>query len=235
MNRTQLDLFRWGGKLVGLSLLAGVLAPKAAFAGEPAGFEYAFTVGDNSGAFETDSDFNIGGTLSVPVFGSDPLFGQVLMGEILLGYSETKDEGTFSAPNVTVLGLPAEPDPATEFTLTTFQVGAGIKYKFTFLPEMGFLQIQPYLSAGAAFHVFLARTDGGNGDRAGGIAPISPELDERGVPAGQGNVLVGAMYGVGVDFVLFKNLLIGVDARQNAISDKGADYSTIVAKVGFRF
>lgn len=224
----------WVARLFALSMVVGFI-PSNAMAGDPAGFEYAFTAGQNSGAFETDSDFNIGGTLSVPVFGADPLFGQVLMGEILLGYSETHDDGTFNAPIVTVLGVPAEPTPATKFTLTTFQVGAGVKYKFTFLPTMGFLQIQPYLSAGAAFNVFLSRTDGDNGDRAGGIAPISPELDDRGVPVGQGNVLVGGTYGAGVDFVLFKNVLIGIDARKTAISDKGADFTTVAAKVGFRF
>lgn len=217
-----------------LALLAGGVAPQVQ-ANEPAGFEYAFTVGENSGAFDTGSDVNVGGTLSVPIFGADPLFGQVLMGEILLGYSETEDHGTFQAPQVTALGLRAKPDPATTFTLTTFQVGAGVKYKFTFLPDLGFLQIQPYVSAGAAFHVFLSRTDGDDGERAGGIAPISPELHARGVPVGQGNVLIGGMYGLGVDFVLLKNLLIGVDARWNEISDRGADYATVVAKVGFRF
>lgn len=230
-NKSKLSFL--GRKLMGLTILVGLCAPHASFA---EGFEYAYTVGKNSGAFGTKSDTNIGGSLSVPIFAADPVLNQELMGEIWLGYAKTKDTGTFTAPNVTGLALPSEPGAATELEVTTFQVGAGLKYKIITLPELaGFLQIQPYVSAGAAFHVFLASTNGANGDRVGGIAPISPELAARGFPTGEGNVLIGAMYGVGTDFILFNNLLVGVDARWNHIAHEGANYSTIVGKVGFRF
>ncbi|GAC1620347.1 MAG: hypothetical protein NVS9B10_01980 [Nevskia sp.] len=206
-----------------------------ALAGEPAGFEYVFTAGQNSGAFGTKSNFNIGGSLNVPIFGADPLFGQALLGEVLLGYAKTKSDGTFNAPAVTGLGLPAEPTPATRFSLTTTQIGIGVKYKFTFLPALGFIQIQPYIAGGVSIDVFLSKTNGNNGDRAGGIAPISPDLAARGVPAGQGNVLAGPQFGGGLDIVLFKNLLLGFDARRHLYSSTGANYTTLLGKVGFRF
>ncbi|SEQ75273.1 hypothetical protein SAMN04488038_11081 [Solimonas aquatica] len=222
-----------GRMLLGAVLLAaGLCASPTSFA---EGFEYAFTVGENSGAYGTDRGTNVGGTLSVPILNADPLFKQELMGEIILGYARTEDTGTFTAPNVTGLGLPAEPGADTKLNVTTFQVGAGLKYKLVTLPYLGFVQVQPYLSAGAAFHVFLAYTNGNGSDRVGGIAPISPELEARGFPAGQGNVMIGVMYGVGTDFIFFDKILLGVDARWNEIANKGSDYMTLVGKVGFRF
>lgn len=238
MSRTTRDPARSGRALIAPCLWLGILAPPVALAADPAGFEYAFTVGENSGSFDTDSDTYIGGTLSLPVFAADPLFGQILLGEIFVGYSQNRDTGTFNAPLVTGLGLPAEATPSTEFELTTTTVGLGVKYKLNFLPTVGFIQIQPYAAVGAGLNIFLSRTNGGadgQGDRAGGIAPISPELEARGVPAGQGDTLIGMQYGGGVDFVMFKNLLIGVDARRHEVSDEGADYTTVLAKVGFRF
>ncbi|SEQ75318.1 hypothetical protein SAMN04488038_11082 [Solimonas aquatica] len=229
----KLQLLAWGRRVLGAAVLLGAwMVPQASFA---EGFEYAFTVGQNSGAYDTGSGLNVGGTLSVPILNADPLFKQELMGEIILGYARTDDNGTFTAPNVTGLGLAAEPTPDTMMHLSTFQVGAGLKYKLVTLPYFGFVQVQPYLSAGAAFHVFLAYTNGNGSDRVGGIAPISPELEARGFPAGEGNVMIGVMYGVGTDFIFFDKILLGVDARWNEIANKGSDYMTLVGKVGFRF
>lgn len=208
--------------LLGL-LIAGVFSPEGASAQapkvqEPAGFEYAFIFGASSGPFGTDPGFYAGASLGVPIFKADPLFGQKLLGEILVGWSETRDRLRIVSP----LGLVSD-----ELNITVFQVVPGLKYKFDLGP------VQPYAVAGIGFNVVLSKTQ--PGDTVGGIAPLGDPLRSRGVPSGQGDVLIGANLGLGVDFLLTENIFVGADFRSNLIPRKGASFETYGGKVGFRF
>ena len=51
------------------------------------GGEFSLTLGANTGPFDTDTDFSIAGTLGIPLFRPDPLFGQNLLGQLRVGYS----------------------------------------------------------------------------------------------------------------------------------------------------
>lgn len=223
---------RWLSRVGSVFVIAGMLAvPQPAAAVDPAGFEYAFLFGISSGPFKTDSDLYVGGTLNVPIFAQDPLLGQKLLGEIMVGWSQTSDDGTFSAPFAApVPDLAGVGTPSGNFDLTTVQVIPGVKYKLAFMDW-----VEPYVAAGIAFNVTLSRTTGGGQERAGGIAPVSPELSDRGVPAGQGNVLIGGNFGGGFDVFLHPNIFLGADVRHNAMDRKGADFQTFLGKVGFRF
>lgn len=198
---------------------------------EPAGFEYNFLFGIATGPFDTDSDIYIGANVDLPVFKKDPLFGQQLSGDLMVGWTQTSSDGTFNSPNVTVLNVAAVPTAATEFDLTTVQVIPGVKYKLNMLGPM----IQPYVVLGIAFNVELSKTRGPEGERAGGIAPISPELQARNVPVGQGDILIGGNFGGGIDIFLFQNLLLGADFRYNMMDRSDASFQTYLGKFGFRF
>lgn len=213
-------------------LAAGIVfTGSRASAEEPMGFEYAFLFGVSSGPFETDSDLYVGGTLGLPIFREDPILGQKLMGEIMVGWSETSDSGSFAAPFPDAVNLLAGLDqPSTDFDLTTVQVIPGVKYKLALVEW-----VEPYVALGIAFNVTLSNTDGPGGERAGGIGPVSPELADRGVPAGQGDVLVGGNFGGGVDVFLLPNVFLGADVRHNEMDRRGANFQTFLGKVGFRF
>ncbi len=215
-------LLAWGAVFT-----ASVAAEEAG----PAGFEYNFLFGMATGPFDTDDDLYIGANIDLPVFTKDPLFGQQLSGDLLVGWTRTTSDGTFAAPNVTALNVAAVPTTASEFDLTTVQVVPGAKYKLNVLGPM----IQPYVVLGIALNVTLSSTRGPEGDRAGGIAPISPQLQARNVPVGQGDVLIGGNFGGGVDIFLFRNILVGADFRYNMMDRDNASFQTYLGKFGFRF
>jgi len=183
-----------------------------------------------TGPFDTDSDLYIGANIDVPIFKQDPILGQQLNGDLMVGWTHTSDSGSFVSPNVTALDLEVAPPANTEFKLTTVQVIPGVKYKLN-MWEM----IQPYVVLGIAFNVTLSSTDGPGGERAGGIAPIAPELADRHVPVGQGDVLIGGNFGGGVDIFILPNVFVGGDFRYNMMDRDNAEFMTMCGKLGFRF
>lgn len=210
--------------VVGL-LVGGLLLPAGVFAEAPKatdslGFEYAFILGASSGPFSTDPGVYIGASLGVPLFKADPLFGQKLLGEILVGASKTDDDLNNVAPV-------AAGQTAKELNITTVQIVPGLKYKFDLGP------VQPYVVAGIGMNIFLSKTQ--PGDVVGGIAPLPRELKRRGVAAGQGDARIGANIGLGVDLSLHKNIFVGAEFRHNAVGGRGDDFQTYGGKVGFRF
>ena len=204
--------------------------PTSARAADPAGFEYNFLFGMATGPFDTDSDLYIGANIDVPIFKRDPLFGQQLNGDLMVGWTRTSDSGSFVSPSATALDLEVAPPANTEFNLTTVQVIPGVKYKLNTW-EM----IQPYVVLGIAFNVTTSNTDGPGGERTGGIVGVSPELRERNVPVGQGDVLIGGNFGGGVDVFVLPNVFVGADFRYNMIDRDNGSFQTICGKLGFRF
>ena len=216
-----------------LCLFAMVSAiPDHAVAQEPLGGEFQFIFGASTGAFKTDTGFFFGGALDVPLFASDPLFGQALLGEIMIGWSRTKASLTSVSPLV-VVGAPADAVTATDVELTTVQIAIDFKYKLDKLIQ----PVVPYVLFGPSLYIFFSNTSGAplGGDFVGGIAPLPAELQEINFPAGQGNVEVGANLGVGVDLYITKKLFIGAEYRYNAVVGENTNYGTFGGKLGLRF
>ncbi len=202
------------------------------------GFEFALTIGASTGPFKTEPGFYIGGALDVPISKSDPLFGQKFMGEIMVGWTRNTDEVIATSPLGVVLPQIKDLVTSTGFEVTTTQVILGAKYKLDKLgePESLLRRIQPYAVLGVGFNVMLGKTTGAPlGDLIGGAASQPVVLQERGFPAGQGNVLIGGNFGGGIDFLLTDRILIGAEFRWNATEDSRADFGTFGAKVGFMF
>lgn len=205
---------------------------------EPLGFEFALTVGASTGPFKTEPGFYIGGALDVPIWKSDPLFGQKLMGEIMVGWTRNTDDVVATSPIGVILPQFKDLVTTTGFEVTTTQVILGAKYKFDKLgePESVLRRLQPYVVAGVGFNVMLGKTTGSPlGDLIGGVASQPKVIQERGFPAGQGNVLIGGNFGGGIDFFLTDRILIGAEFRWNATEDSRADFGTFGGKVGFMF
>jgi len=224
----------------------------------PFGGEFSLMPGGQSGPFGTGSDFFIAGALDVPLWKKDPLFGQKLMGEIMIGYGRSTDDGVFTSPVsifLPTLGLPADSRLVSNQVETKFlQVFLGTKYK---LVEYGVerLQdiVQPYFVTGLGINVVLGRTSnqgidtdgdgkpdvslaslGYPGGAIGGVIPEAAELNRRGFPTGQGNIKLAYSIGGGVDVNLTERIFVGADARYSFL-DGGGDYGSYTGKVGFRW
>ncbi len=223
----------------------------------PFGGEFALMPGGQGGPFGTSPDFFIAGALDVPLFRRDPLFGQKLLGEVLIGYGRSTDEGVFTSPLTILapaLGLPTGARIISNKVEAKFlQVFLGAKYK---LVDYGIDQlqriVQPYVVTGLGLNVLLGRTSkagvdvngdgkpdvtlsslGFPGGLIGGVAPEASELVRRGFPTGQGNIKLAYSIGGGVDVKLTERIFVGVDARYNFLEGSGGDYGTYSGKVGF--
>lgn len=222
----------------------------------PFGGEFSLMPGGQSGPFGTGSDFFIAGALDVPLWRQDPLFGQKLLGEIMIGYGRSTDKGVFTTPLTLMapgMGLPASARIISNRVETKFlQVFLGAKYKLVNY-GMERLQdiVQPYVVTGLGMNVLLGRTTragvdvngdgrpdvslpslGYPGGLIGGVTPEAPELYRRGFPTGQGNIKIAYSIGGGVDVHLTERIFIGADARYNFLEGPG-DYGTYTGKVGF--
>ncbi len=224
----------------------------------PFGGEFALLSGGHSGPFGTGTDFFIGGALDVPIWRKDPLFGQKLLGEVMIGYGRSTDNGVFVTPLTLMapaMGLPeGSRILSNKVELKFLQVFLGAKYK---LVDYGMEQlekiVQPYVVTGLGVNVMLNRTTksgidtngdgkpdvslgsvGFPGSLIGGVTPEAPELYRRGFPNGQGNIKIAYSIGGGVDVNLTERIFVGADARYSFL-DGGGDYGAYTGKVGFRW
>jgi hypothetical protein len=224
----------------------------------PFGGEFSLMPGGQSGPFRTGNDFFIAGALDLPLWRKDPLLGQKLFGEIMVGYGRGTDDGVFVTPLTLMapaMGLPAGARiVSNKVELKFLQVFLGAKYK---LVDYGLEQlekiVQPYLVTGLGMNVLLGRTSragidtngdgkpdvtlssvGFPGGLIGGVTPEAPELYRRGFPTGQGNIKIAYSIGGGMDVNLTERIFVGVDARYNFL-DGGGDYGAYTGKVGVRW
>lgn len=222
----------------------------------PFGGEFSLMPGGQGGPFGTGTDFFIAGALDVPIWRKDPLFGQKLLGEVMIGYGRSTDNGVFVSPltlMVPGMGLPANSRILSNKVEAKFlQVFLGAKYKLTDY-GLGGLQniLQPYVVTGLGLNVVLGRTThagvdtngdgkpdvslkavGFPGGLIGGVTPEAASLYRRGFPTGQGNIKIAYSIGGGVDVKLTERIFVGTDVRYN-ILEGGGDYATYTGKVGF--
>ncbi|MGE3538018.1 MAG: outer membrane beta-barrel protein [Candidatus Tectimicrobiota bacterium] len=225
--------FKRGLLLSGLLLgCLAVLGPGGAQAQNPLGGEFTLIFGGSDGPFKTKSNFFLGGALDVPIFASDPLAGQALLGEVMVGWSRTRANRVAVSP-LAAAGVPAAAVTTTEFEVTTLQVALDFKYKI----DKPWAPIAPYVVLGPSFYVFLGNTSGAplGGDFVGGIAPQPTQLQEVNFPSGQGNVEIGVNVGAGVDIHLAKRLILGAEYRYNALTREDASHGTFGGRIGLRF
>jgi hypothetical protein len=146
-------------------------------------------------------------------------------------------------------GPPAAPFPVrrqVRTDLRLLQVSPfGLRYAFT---SGRVTRVRPYLSAGIDAVVVLSTQEptapestepfgapAFEGPLIGGLATESPELAERGLPSGQGNLRLGAHGALGVELRTSERLSLNVEYRFTAIEGAGGGVSAFVAAVGFHW
>ena len=222
----------------------------------PFGGEFSLMPGAQGGPFGTGDDFFIAGALDIPLFHRDPLLGQKLMGEIMIGYGRSTDKGVFTSPVsifLPTLGFSDEARIVSNKAEAKFiQIFLGAKYK---LVNYGLKRlqdiVQPYVVTGLGINAIFGRTSnpgidtdgdgksdvslgalGYPGGAIGGVVPEAAELKRKGFPTGQGNIKLAYSIGGGVDVMLTDRIFVGSDFRYNFL-DGGGDYGTYTGKVGF--
>ncbi|MGI8639205.1 MAG: hypothetical protein ACR2MG_04555, partial [Pyrinomonadaceae bacterium] len=144
-------------------------------------------------------------------------------------------------------------NPAEERSTVLTVVPAALKYTVTALDRY---RIRPYVVAGLGTYVSLSTQnlkefDANRfvaipsvaallnrllqGPLIGGLAPAAPELRDRGIGQGQGDLRFGINFGGGVEFRVTRRTSFGIDYRVNRIEGRNSTYSTLAFKQGFHF
>ena len=63
----------------------------------------------------------------------------------------------------------------------------------------------------------------------------SPELEQRGLPGGHGNIDIGLHSGAGLAFRINRNFSFGFDARYNRIAGSHGGFTTVGSRIGLHF
>jgi hypothetical protein len=63
----------------------------------------------------------------------------------------------------------------------------------------------------------------------------SPELEQRGLPGGHGNLDIGIHSGAGLAIRINRNLSFGFDARYNRIAGSNGGFTTVGSRIGLHF
>lgn len=186
------------------------------------GIEFAFTAGGQSGPFETGAGPSFSGEIGLPIKKVGP---GVFMGLISIGYAKTEEDTTFE-PTINALHPGALPT-IENVELSTLTIIIGFKYKLQASDIF-----QPYIMFGPGFNIFLNETDPST---PGGIAPQPVELQDKGFPAGQGNIMFGIHAGGGIDINLHKQFFLGAEVRYNYVDNQNGSFATYGGRAGFRF
>jgi len=144
-------------------------------------------------------------------------------------------------------------NPAEERSTVLTVVPAALKYTVTALDRY---RIRPYVVAGLGTYVSLSTQnlkefDANRfvaipsvaallnrllqGPLIGGLAPAAPELRDRGIGQGQGDLRFGINFGGGVEFRVTRRTSFGIDYRVNKIEGRNSTYQTLAFKQGFHF
>lgn len=188
------------------------------------GSSFFLKAGFTDEAFEMDNGWIVGGVLDLKI--ADVKGMSSLLGEIGISFARSKDDQTI---NTALLGTFED----AEIRQNTLSIDLGVKYRLDNLGEKGsFLnRFQPYGRVGLAIQVFINNVD----DLIGGQVPVAEPLDDRNLPAGQGNFYAGLNFGAGFDFMLSKTMFMGFDWGHYELFIKDGSSDTYTMTLGFRF
>ena len=144
-------------------------------------------------------------------------------------------------------------NPAEERSTVLTVVPVALKYTVTTLDRYRF---RPFVVAGLGTYVSLSTQNLKTFDASkfvaipsvaallnrllqgpliGGLAPAAPELRDRGIGQGQGDLRFGLNLGAGFEFRVTPKMSFGIDYRINKIEGRNSTYSTLAFKQGFHF
>jgi opacity protein-like surface antigen len=222
------------------------------------GSQVGFWGGVSFSPYEAGTGFDVGGFIDLPL-GRAP--GGKFSYEILLGFSESTSEpfvatnpvafvanlAAGASPEAALAGPPQAPFPVRrEVTLNLRLLHISpFSLKWT-LTGWG-ARFRPFLAAGGDFIVVITRVDPLQDESLvftgtspfddaliGGLVAQSPELAERGIPSGQGNLELGAHIGAGFELRLSRAISLNLDYRFTQVG-KQAHLQTANAAIGIHW
>ncbi|HET7293664.1 MAG TPA: hypothetical protein VFM88_14665 [Vicinamibacteria bacterium] len=224
------------------------------------GAEVGLLGGASWNPYEAGSGVVAGGFVDLPL---RRVPGGKLSYEILLTLSDARsDPFTITNPIAVVANLafgaslpaaiagpPAAPFPVRREVTTKLRVlqvsPFGLKYTVTRLDDA---RVRPYLSAGLDFVVVISSQDPERDESLvftgeppfdaaliAGLVAQAPELFDRGLPTGQGNMSFGFHANAGVEIRLSKGLSLNADYRASAIDGTEHWLQAVTGGLGFHW
>jgi len=224
------------------------------------GSEAGFLGGASWNPYEVGRGFHLGGFLNVPLA---RLPGGKLSYELLVCYSDATSE-PFTTTNPVALvanlaagagladalaGPPAAPFPVRREVRTVLHLLTvspfGLRYTIQALDH---LRLRPYLGAGLEVVVVISKqtperdesllftgTSPFDDDLIGSLVAQAPELAERGLPSGQGNLELGFHAGGGIEVRLSRGLSLNLDYRLTGVGGTTHAQHAVSAALGFHW
>lgn len=154
-----------------------------------------------------------------------------------------------ASPSAAAAGPPGAPHPVLREVRTSLRVlrvsPFGLRYSFS---SAHVPRLRPYVAAGLDAVVVLSAQEplGDEGTDLprsaaldsvliGGLLAQAPELDELGLPSGQGNVQLGAHVAAGVELRLLPRLSLNVEGGYVAIEGAAGGQKAARAALGFHW
>jgi len=188
------------------------------------GNSFFVKAGITNDPFQNGTGWLLGGVMDLKLA---DLGAGSLLGEIGLTYSRSKENKDVVTSDV--LGQLVN----QELRLNTISIDIGFKYRLDNLGEPGswLRRFQPYARLGFAIQVFISDSD----SIIAGQVPQAQELENRNVPAGQGNLYTALSVGGGLEFMVTRSIFIGFDYSHYELFTEHGYSDTFSITTGLRY
>jgi opacity protein-like surface antigen len=224
------------------------------------GSEVGILGGPSWNPYDVGAGFQLGGFIDLPLI---RVPGGKLSYEILIAFSGAKSDpfqitnpiayvanlATGASPADALAGPPAAPFPVRRDVTTRLHVlevaPFALKYQIQTLDHV---RLRPYFGLGLDFLVVITRQDpvGGESLIFNGTSPFdaaligaliaqAPELTDRKVPTGQGNMEIGGHAMAGMEVRVSHGLSLNLEYRLTQIGGSGGRLHAVSTALGFHW
>jgi opacity protein-like surface antigen len=186
------------------------------------GAEVAVFGGPSWNPYRVGQGLELGGYINLPL---RRLPGGKLSYEIFLGLSL----GTSEAFDLTLPTAPPSTRPVRTKLRLLHVSPFALKYTLT---RWDGSRLRPFLGAGADVLVVITEQERAEG---GKLSPQAPELEERGIPTGQGNIELGAHAAAGLEVRLSAGFSLNLEYRFTTTTEKQGQLHGASAALGFHW
>jgi hypothetical protein len=192
------------------------------------GAEVAVFAGPSWNPYRVGQGLELGGYINLPL---RRLPGGKLSYEIFLGLSMARSDAFDLTLPAGGAGLPAP--SVTQSVRTKLRLlhvsPFALKYALT---RWDASRLRPYLGAGADVLVVITEQERAEG---GALFPQAPELEDRGIPTGQGNIELGAHAAAGFEVRVSAGLSLNLEYRFTTTTEKQGQLHGTSAALGFHW
>jgi hypothetical protein len=185
------------------------------------GAQVAVFAGPSWNPYRVGQGLELGGYINLPL---RRLPGGKLSYEIFLGLSMARSDPF----DITLPTAPATRSVRTKLRLLHVSPFA-LKYTLT---RWDSARLRPYLGAGADVLVVITEQERAEG---GKLAPQAPELEERGIPTGQGNIELAAHAAAGFEVRVSAGFSVNLEYRFTTTTETQGQLHGASAALGFHW